>query len=174
MKHEFFTVPIFTDKVDLDKIKIVDKDQQPTFRSGVMTSLRCEKEVSHETMEHLTEIIKRNIDSLGVKYGHFGIEEIWRNTYTNQDFQDPHIHCYSQWSFIIYEDVDISRTVFLNPYRFRVETQMAMYDQYFCMYLRPELHNGDIIIFPSFVEHYVLSGGTGSTISGNVFLSPPS
>ena len=49
---------------------------------------------------------------------------------------------------------------------------MAMYDEYFNMDYRPELHNGDIIIFPSFVEHYVLSGGTGSTIAGNVFLTP--
>ena len=32
--------------------------------------------------------------------------------------------------------------------------------------------NGDIIIFPSFVEHYVLSGGVGTTIAGNVFLTP--
>jgi len=36
----------------------------------------------------------------------------------------------------------------------------------------PEVEEGDIIIFPSFVEHYVLSGGTGSTIAGNVFLTP--
>ena len=73
----------------------------------------------------MSEIVSKNIDTLGVKYGDAKIEEIWRNKYeTPQDFQDPHIHCYSQWSFIIYEDVDVSRTVFLNPYRFRVESQM--------------------------------------------------
>ena len=36
----------------------------------------------------------------------------------------------------------------------------------------PEVEEGDIIIFPSFVEHYVLSGGVGTTIAGNVFLTP--
>tara|TARA_B100001250_G_scaffold209030_1_gene179403 strand:- start:47 stop:568 length:522 start_codon:yes stop_codon:yes gene_type:complete len=172
MRNDFFSVPFFIDKVDLDKIKIIDESQQPTFRSGLMTSLRTNKQVSNETIEHLSDIISKNIDTIGVKYGSAKIDEIWRNTYTNQDFQDPHIHCYSQWSFIIYEDVDISRTVFLNPYRFRVESQMSMYDEYFMMDYRPELHKGDIIIFPSFVEHYVLSGGTGTTIAGNVFLSP--
>tara|TARA_B100001996_G_C18643741_1_gene586614 strand:+ start:1139 stop:1687 length:549 start_codon:yes stop_codon:yes gene_type:complete len=172
MKHDFFTVPMFTDKVDLDKISIVDADLQPTFRSGLKTSLRTNKEVSNETIQHLSEVISRNIDSLGVKYGSAKIEEIWRNVYTLQDFQDPHIHCYSQWSFVLYEDVDISRTVFLNPYRHKVESQMAMYDGYFNMDWRPELHTGDIIIFPSFIEHYVLSGGTGSTIAGNVFVTP--
>jgi len=172
MRNDFFSVPFFIDKVDLDKIKVIDESQQPTFRSGLMTSLRTNKQVSNETIEHLSDIISKNIDTIGVKYGSAKIDEIWRNTYTNQDFQDPHIHCYSQWSFIIYEDVDVSRTVFLNPYRFRVESQMAMYDEYFMMDYRPELHKGDIIIFPSFVEHYVLSGGTGTTIAGNVFLSP--
>jgi|TARA_B100001996_G_scaffold346_1_gene363 hypothetical protein len=172
MRNDFFSVPFFTDKVDLEKITVIDESQQPTFRAGLMTSLRTNKQVSNETIEHLSEVISRNIDTLGVKYGSAKIDEIWRNTYTNQDFQDPHIHCYSQWSFIIYEDVDVSRTVFLNPYRFRVESQMAMYDEYFMMDYRPELHKGDIIIFPSFVEHYVLSGGTGTTIAGNVFLSP--
>ena len=172
MRNEFFSVPFFIDKVDLEKIQVIDESQQPTFRSGLMTSLRTNKQVSHETIEHLSEVISRNIDTIGVKYGAAKIDEIWRNTYTNQDFQDPHIHCYSQWSFILYEDVDVSRTVFLNPYRFRVQSQMAMYDEYFTMDYRPELHNGDIIIFPSFVEHYVLSGGTGTTIAGNVFLTP--
>ena len=173
MKNDFFSVPFFIDKVELDKIKVIDESLEPTFRSRLKTSLRTNKQVSHETISHLSEIVARNIDTLGVKYGAAKIEEIWRNKYeTPQDFQDPHIHCYSQWSFIIYEDVDVSRTVFLNPYRFRVESQMAMYDEYFNMDYRPELHNADIIIFPSFVEHYVLSGGTGSTIAGNVFLTP--
>ena len=172
MKHDLFTVPFFTDKVDLDKIQIVDESTAPTFRAGLQTSLRTNKQVSHGTIQHLSEIISRNINTLGVKYGTAKIEEIWRNLYTPTDFQDPHIHCYSQWSFVVYEDVDVSRTVFLNPYRFRVESQMAMYDSYFNMDYRPELGTGDIIIFPSWVEHYVLTGGEGSTISGNVFVTP--
>ena len=173
MRNDFFSVPFFIDTVDLGKIKIIDEELRPTFRSGLKTSLRTNKQVSNDTIQHISEVVGKNIDSLGVKYGTASIEEIWRNKYESpQDFQDPHIHCYSQWSFIIYEDVDVSRTVFLNPYRFRVESQMSMYDEYFTMDYRPELHNGDIIIFPSFVEHYVLSGGTGTTIAGNVFLSP--
>ena len=173
MKHDFLSVPFFIDKVELDKIQVIDESLEPTFRSRLKTSLRTNKQISYETISHLSEVISRNIDTLGVKYGEAKIEEIWRNKYeTPQDFQDPHIHCYSQWSFIVYEDVDVSRTVFLNPYRFRVESQMAMYDEYFNMDYRPELHNGDIIIFPSFIEHYVLSGGVGTTIAGNVFLTP--
>ena len=171
MKHDFFSVPFFIDKVDLDKIQVIDESLEPTFRSRLKTSLRTNKQVSHETISHISEIVAKNIDTLGVKYGEAKIEEIWRNKYeTPQDFQDPHIHCYSQWSFIIYEDVDVSRTVFLNPYRFRVESQMAMYDGYFNMDYRPELHNGDIIIFPSFLMHMVNAGNEGTTISGNIYM----
>ncbi len=172
MRFDKFSIPFFIDKVDLDQINIIDESQEPTFRAKLMTSYRTNKQVSNGTIAHLGEVISRNIDSIGVPYSEAEIVELWRNTYTNGDFQDPHIHPYTQWSFILYEDVDVSRTVFLNPYRHRVETQMAMYDGYFGTDWRPELHTGDIIIFPSFVEHYVLNGGTGTTIAGNVSLRP--
>jgi len=30
-----------------------------------------------------------------------------------------------------------------------------------------------MLIFPSFLEHFVLAGSEGTTISGNVYLDPP-
>ena len=90
MKHDFFSVPFFIDKVDLDKIQVIDESLEPTFRSRLKTSLRTNKQVSHETISHISEIVAKNIDTLGVKYGEAKIEEIWRNKYeTPQDFQDP-------------------------------------------------------------------------------------
>jgi hypothetical protein len=35
---------------------------------------------------------------------------------------------------------------------------------------RPELKAGNIIIFPSFLQHYVRPGGSGTTIAGNVYM----
>tara|TARA_B100000287_G_C20300577_1_gene649682 strand:+ start:89 stop:631 length:543 start_codon:yes stop_codon:yes gene_type:complete len=180
MKHSFFAIPFFTDKVDLKQISIVEEEQKPNFRSGIYSSFGCPRTVSEGTINHLSQVISKNIDTLGIPYSAARIDDIWRNTYVSDaDFQDPHQHCGSQWSFIVYEDVDISRTVFLNPYRYRVESQMEVYGhlfasnpEFFGLDWRPELHTGDIIIFPSFVEHFVLSGGKGSTIAGNVYLSP--
>ena len=74
-----FSVPFFIDKVDLKKINIIDESLEPTFRSGLKTSLRTNKQISYETISHLSEIIKRNIDTLGVRYADAKIEEIWRN-----------------------------------------------------------------------------------------------
>jgi len=171
MRHNLFTIPFFVDEVDLKKITIIDKGQKPTFRSRVHTSLHCDKEITEDTMVYLSSIIARHIDSLGITYHRAEIGEIWRNTYTQSDFQEPHIHPFSQWSFIIYESVEKSKTVFLNPYRASVQTQMPMYKEFFVEEWCPELKAGSIIIFPSFIEHYVLSGNTGSTIAGNVFLT---
>ena len=42
--------------------------------------------------------------------------EIWRNKYEKNDWQDIHIHP-SPWSFIIYETVETSKTVFMNSYK---------------------------------------------------------
>ena len=45
MKHDFFSVPFFIDKVELDKIKVIDESLEPTFRSRLKTSLRTNKQV---------------------------------------------------------------------------------------------------------------------------------
>lgn len=168
MQNNLFSIPFFIDKVDLAKIQIKDTSLKPTFRSGLLSSFHTQKEVKKETLSYLTKIISNNIKELPTECKNIKIIEIWRNIYKKNNFQDPHIHINSQWSFILYENVDVSRTVFLNPYRHLAESQMYMYNSIFYPDMKPELHSGDIIIFPSFVEHYVLSGGEGSTIAGNV------
>ena len=40
---------------------------------------------------------------------------IWKNKYGVNDFQGYHIHSNTTWSFIIYEDVEESKTQFINP-----------------------------------------------------------
>ena len=170
MKQDLFSVPVFIDEVDLSKIVIVDEDMQPTFRSGVHTSLRCDKKIPQETISYLSRVIAKNIDTLNIDYSRLEIVELWRNRYKETDWQEPHIHAFSQWSFIIYEEVDRSRTVFQNPYRNAVHAQMPMYKDYFVEEWFPEFKSGNIVIFPSFIEHYVVPGGVGSTISGNVFI----
>ena len=38
MKKEIFAIPIFEDKVDLDKIKLPEVEVEPTWDSGVPTT----------------------------------------------------------------------------------------------------------------------------------------
>ena len=41
-----FSVPFFIDKVELEKINIIDESLEPTFRSRLKTSLRTNKQVN--------------------------------------------------------------------------------------------------------------------------------
>ena len=98
---------------------------------------------------------------------------MWRNKYTKADWQDPHIHSGAQWSFIIYESVEYSKTVFMNPSRKVIMNQWAMYGNVIPMDFIPKIPSGHIVIFPSWVEHFVTSGNEGTTIAGNVYLAEP-
>jgi hypothetical protein len=84
--------------------------------------------------------------------------------------QEVHIHADAQWSFIIYETVEHSRTVFLNPAWKQIEVQMGYFAPAFPPNWRPKVGPGTMILFPSFLEHYVLAGNNGTTIAGNVNL----
>ena len=103
----------------------------------------------------------------------FVIGQAWRNKYVKSDWQDPHIHSGAQWSFVIYKSVGVSRTVFMNPARKVIMNQWGMYADKIPMDFVPEIPDGHIVIFPSWIEHFVMSGNEGETISGNVYLQEP-
>ena len=105
MRQDFFGIPIFQDVVDLSKIKLLDKELKPTFRSRIKSSFLTEREVKKETTDYLTNLIRHHITDFISTYTSIVIKEIWRNVYEENDYQDPHIHSNSQWSFIIYENV---------------------------------------------------------------------
>ena len=177
MRQDLFAIPIFTDVVDLSKIHLYDEKVKPSFRTGIKTSYNCKNKIKKESLLYLNNIINFHLSELSSSYKKIEIKQIWRNIYTETDYQDPHIHSTSQWSFIIYEKVKKSNTVFLNANRHMIETTMNGYDvcygnyclnTYFTQAYKPNFVSGDIVIFPSFLEHFVLAGNKGSTISGNI------
>ncbi len=171
MRKDLFAIPVFEDVVDLDKINIVSKQFGPTWDSGIETSFGTDHDISEETWMHLNEVISRNINQIRCSYSNARIDGIWRNLYTKNDYQDPHIHPHSQWSFIIYESVEESKTMFFNPSMRDIQNQISgggIPD--FLLDYKPNLKAGSIIIFPSFLMHMVSHGAEGSTISGNVYL----
>ena len=114
MRKNIFAIPIFEDKVDLDKINLPEVETEPTWDSGVPTSFSQKLDVPRETYEHLSDVVNKNLyegNLLGAnpKFGH-----IWYNRYDKHHYQDAHIHPRCQWSFIIYVDIH-AKTSFLNP-----------------------------------------------------------
>ena len=173
MKKEIFAIPIFEDKVDLKKIEIPEMVTEPTWDAGVPSTFAKKLPLKNEAYEHLSDVINRNLydgNLLGMnpKFGH-----IWYNRYDKHHYQDAHLHPNCQWSFIIYVSVTEGRTVFMNPSRGLIMNQWAMYGNVIPMDFVPQVPDGHILIFPSWIEHFAMSGNEGETIAGNVYLKEP-
>ena len=157
--------------MDFSKIHIESDTYRTTWDSEVKTSFGTHHRISDETWQHLNEVVSRNINQIPCSYENARIDGIWRNVYTKTDYQDPHIHPHSQWSFIIYETVPKSKTMFFNPSMKDIQNQISgggIPD--FLLDYKPNLDAGSIIIFPSFLMHMVSHGAEGSTISCIVYL----
>jgi len=169
MKKDLFSVPIYIDQVDLTKIDIGHPPTERIWLSETPSTMGQSHDISEKTYEYLIDIFIKNLgpDLIGPN-PRFG--EIWRNEYQQNDWQDIHIHPRASWSFIIYETVKESKTVFMNPLYKDIQNQFGTNVEIFPLDFRPDLTAGDIIIFPSFIEHFVRPGNIGSTISGNIYM----
>jgi len=168
MRYDIFSTPVFIDTVDLTKIDISDEPTEPTWLSETPSTFTKEHKIAPATFEYLVEIITENLQNLVGPNPRFG--PIWRNKYKEHDWQDIHIHPNSAWSFIIYETVKESKTVFMNPLFRDIQNHLGTNVEGFPLDFRPELTAGDMIIFPSYLEHFVRPGSIGSTISGNIYM----
>ena len=171
MKKELFGIPIFEDKVDLEKIVLPDAELENTWDSGTPTTFGTQKvdDVPQETWKYLSAVVERNLyygECMGAnpRFGH-----IWKNVYGKHDYQDVHIHPNCQWSFVIYVDT-YSKTSFLNPSMKDIQNQIGNQVVQFPLDYKPNLGPGSIIIFPSFLMHMVNNGVGGTTISGNIYM----
>ena len=106
------------------------------------------------------------------------IVNMWANINEHRDFNKAHLHPNSDWSFAYYVKVteDSGGIVFCDP---RVRRVMNVQDEILIDYSNDSQHsiytvnplNGQLIIFPSYLEHYVdqnLTQETRFSISGNI------
>jgi len=71
----------------------------------------------------------------------------------------------SDFSFIIYYKADKSYTVFNSPVKKLLEISD---NKIFKNDYDPNLKQGDIIVFPSYLEHWVRPNSNNVTIAGNI------
>ena len=167
---DLFTIPIFIGNIDVEKININNKNFQKTWITETpSTYYESFENVSNMAEENIKYLLKTIVKILEEKIKYpfeLNLSNIWENDYNN-DYQEPHIHAHSEFSFIIYKDVIEGRTVFLNPIR----NFLHIYGEIAHMYqseFMPKCKTGQIIIFPSFLEHMVLKSSKQKTISGNL------
>ena len=169
MRKDLFAIPIFEENIDLERIILYESEYHPTFESGVLTTFEKQR-VKPTTIDYIIEVFRPCLESLGDNFSKIVVERVWSNKYSPKDYQGYHIHPHTQWSFIIYETIEESKTVFYNPSMIQIQNQIHGKSKAMPIYYEPNLESGHIIFFPSFLGHQVRPGNTGKTIAGNLFV----
>ena len=104
-------------------------------------------------------------------YGNMILTDMWLNCYESQNWQEKHIHSPGQWSGVYYVHFDPNEhkaTNFYHPCETLLATAGITSNT-----LVPWVQEGDMIIFPSWLEHAApmnKSSKLRSTISFNFFI----
>ena len=172
MKLNLFSIPIYISNIDLDKIKLKNIKVKRQWLSGTESSHDCRNEITEDTRAHILQTIIKLLNYDIHKPYELVLSSIWQNNYKNNDYQERHAHPGSHFSFIIYKKVKQSNTVFFNPFLQLMESyyrkthvvKTVLIDSTF----KVECREGQIVVFPSFLEHMVLKHNNSVTISGNI------
>jgi len=160
---------IATKKLNLSNFNIVGKNFKKTFESKVKTTINTQTLLDKKSMNYLNIELTNILSFLLKPYCKtfvFKIEHIWLNKYSKKDYQGSHVHP-SHFSFIIYYKVNKSHTVFNSP----IKNILESYSNDFKIFQKdyePNLEQGSIIVFPSYLEHWVRPNSNNTTIAGNI------
>mgnify|MGYP003133616422 FL=1 len=168
MNFDIFPTKIYVGNIDAQKIKIKEKKIFNKW-NNVATSHPdnpADNIVEKESLNYLLKTLTTLLDEVIHKPYQINLTNVWKNYYKNKDFQETHIHANSNFSFVIYEKIKESQTLFYAPNHFLIHSifdEPSLYPQTF----KPNLTKNQIIIFPSFLEHGVEQHNNSITISGN-------
>jgi len=153
--------------LNLFNFKVVGEKFKKTFESNIETTLNGSTLFDKNSINYLnlelTEILS-NLLKPYCKNFVFNVNDIWINKYKDKDYQGSHVHP-SDFSFIIYYETNKSYTVFNSPVKKLLE---SINSKIFNMDYEPNLKKGDIIVFPSYLEHWVKPNSNNITIAGNI------
>ena len=168
-----FGTPLISSTVDLDKIKVGPTNLKKAYlsqtpnRSGI--DLLSKESISY-LKSNLATMVEEVKNLLNIKSCDLYIQHIWLNDYQEKDYQESHAHAGNGFSFIIYYDTLKCNTILEHPAKKEIlcgqnpEEDHSIYDTHFALNKK----NGDIIIFPSWLSHFVKPNSDGKTIAGNI------
>jgi len=107
-----------------------------------------------------------------IKPGKFNIHSPWYNVFSKSQYQEPHTHLPSDFSvvhYITFDETQHLATTFVHPNPIisqstkafrprlmnRLDSGCPAHSFYMNFYTPPQIKEGDLIIFPSFLNHYV-------------------
>ena len=166
------TIRAGMDKVNdnFANFKIEGKNFKKTFESNIKTTLNGITLFNKESINYLNVQLCDMLSYLLKPYCKnfvFNVTGIWINKYDDKDYQGSHVHG-SDFSFIIYYKSDRSYTVFNSPVKDILET---IDNKFFKREFEPILKEGDMIVFPSYLQHWVRPNSNNITIAGNIDIS---
>ena len=174
MKLNLFSTPLYISNIDLDKIKIKNTKVKTQWLSETKSSHGCLNEIAEDSKSYILQTIVKLLNpDIHTPYTLF-LQEIWQNHYKENDYQERHCHPGSHFSFIIYKKIKQSNTVFFNPSFSLIQSyyygspllNLPLFKNIF----KVECREGQIVVFPSFLEHMVLKHSNSVTIAGNTIL----
>ena len=172
MQIDIFSLPIFVNNIDSSKIIIDNTRVDKRWNSETYTTFGSDYIIQKESLIYLLNIINETIFDFIKKDYKLELINIWENFYEENDFQENHIHVCSDFSFIIFKNIEESRTVFIAPNKYLIESfyNKKFLESYFKKEFYLKLRKDQIVIFPSFLEHLVQKTKKSTTVSGNLLL----
>ena len=170
LKTNFFN--FVTSKIDLTKLKYISNSKQ--FKAYPSQTLRKDN-INFLNKEYFFSCVKYSVDTLMNSYNQkyrysIEIRGVWEHEYENNDFQEDHIHANRHFSFVIYVKGK-SGTVFKNPIGYLLQAMYHDFDDNLGeYYFEPSLEQGDMIVFPSYIPHFVKKQSNCKTIAGDILI----
>mgnify|MGYP003111351903 CR=1 FL=1 len=175
MKLNLFSIPIWIGNIDAQKIIINEENLQESFASKLKTSVISDGNIEPESLEYLYSVVVKLLSKEVLPRYKLDLEHIWVNHYRDSDYQEQHAHAGTHLSFIIYKKIDKSNVVFSNPnataiesYYYDDESKINLFGGYS---FRPQCRENQIILFPSYLEHFVKKTSDAISIAGNLYMN---
>tara|TARA_R110000751_G_scaffold272353_1_gene372536 strand:+ start:219 stop:779 length:561 start_codon:yes stop_codon:yes gene_type:complete len=174
MKIDLFKTSIYIDNIDCKKIILKNEkfEENKFSASNNLTSFSQKTVLEENSKNFLLEKISSLLVNEILNPFTITLTDIWQNNYKKNDFQEKHMHYKSHFSFIIYNKIDESKTVFYNPSLHLIE---SFYDSdfvhktnFFKYDFEPKCRQNQLVLFPSYLEHLVKRTNSGVTIAGNL------
>lgn len=96
------------------------------------------------------------------------ISNLWFNYYVNGEWQEIHSHCgnsvfdypatFSCIHFLKFDPGVHSPVIFVDPYEAIRNTSLELHSNQYSSRYVPDIREGDLIMFPSYLQHYVPKG----------------
>ena len=166
-----FAQPLYNSNFDSSLLEFQYRTHKQ-WESSTTTSFKNFNNISQKSHNILVNELLKYTKQVITKEHQINLYEIWANEYMEKEFQEPHTHPRSHFSFTIIHKCpeESGRLKFYNPYE---QLEYAHEDIFFkCGFslIEPAQEENTIIIWPSYMKHMVTPGSNKTkriTYSGN-------